>query len=179
MSDISWEINVSNFCIAFQCKIPRFGEVILQSRVWNRGTQRFTFSLTDENHLYRTVPPVLAMLNLPQQSHSTLSKYRICIPQLINTCLICVVRFGGGFLQSIVLNKCSQHCHVLLDFAQKFTFSLINVNHLYKTPYHKLTMLNILRQPHSILWKYRICISLLIITCLTYSVLLNLARPLK
>ena len=96
MSDISWGINVSNFCIAFQCKTPRFGEVILQSRVWNRGTQKFTFSLTDVNHLYRTVPPVLAMLNLPQQSRSILSKYRICIPQLINTCLICVVRFGAA-----------------------------------------------------------------------------------
>ena len=82
MSDISQGINVSNF-IAFQCKTPRFGEVILQSRVQNRGTHKFTFSLTDVNHLCRTVPHVLAMLNLPQQSRSILSKYRICIPQLI------------------------------------------------------------------------------------------------
>ena len=38
---------------------------------------------------------------------------------------------------------------------------------LYKTLYHKLTMLNILRQPCSILWKDRICIPQLISTCLT------------
>jgi hypothetical protein len=48
------------------------------------------------NNLYKTVPQVLSMLNIPQQSRSILSKYKTCIQQLINTYLTCVVRFGAA-----------------------------------------------------------------------------------